>query len=197
MVHDKVDFAQMYASFRPVIYRYLTRLTGSHEAEDLTQEVFIKVEKALPAFRQEAQLSTWLYRIATHAAIDRMRQPSFRRELAGDQVDAAAEPAGTKAAVAADTCSPEEQVMHRETSACIRAVIDTLPETYRLAVILSDLEGLKNKEIAAVLEVSLDVVKVRLHRGRTQLRKELLQYCHLYWDERNELTCDPKGPPPK
>ncbi|VBB06442.1 rna polymerase sigma factor 70 region 4 type 2 [Lucifera butyrica] len=73
-------------------------------------------------------------------------------------------------------------------------MIDTLPETYRLAVILSDLEGLKNKEIAAILDISLDVVKVRLHRGRAQLKKELLQYCHFYWDERNELTCDPKGP---
>lgn len=194
MVNDKVDFEQIYTSFRSTIYRYLTRLVGTQEAEDLTQDVFIKVEKALPAFRQEARLSTWLYRIATHAAIDRMRQPSYRRELASEQADGtAAEPIGTKAG-SANPCSLEEQVMHRETSACIRAVIDTLPETYRLAVILSDLEGLKNKEIAAVLDVSLDVVKVRLHRGRTQLRKELLQYCHFYWDERNELTCDPKGP---
>lgn len=190
MVHDKVDFEQIYASFQPTIYRYLTRLVGTHEAEDLTQEVFIKVEKALPTFRKEAQLSTWLYRIATHAAIDRMRQPSFRRELASEQAD---EPTRIKAG-SANPCSLEEQVMHQETSTCIRAVIDKLPETYRLAVILSDLEGLKNKEIAAILDASLDVVKMRLHRGRAQLKKELLQYCHFYWDERNELTCDPKSP---
>ncbi|VBB06441.1 rna polymerase sigma-70 region 2 [Lucifera butyrica] len=117
MADDKMEFEQMYTSFRPTIYRYLTRLVGMQEAEDLTQEVFIKVEKALPTFRQEAQLSTWLYRIATHVAIDRMRQPSFRRELTSEQAaGTAAEPTGTKAGVAADTCSLEEQVGHRETS---------------------------------------------------------------------------------
>lgn len=72
---------------------YLTRLVGTSEAEDLIQEVFIKVEKAIKTFCQEAQLSTWLYRIATNAAIDRMRQPYYRREL-NEQSTATAEPTG-------------------------------------------------------------------------------------------------------
>lgn len=77
---------------------------------------------------------------------------------------------------------------------CIRGVIENLPDNYRMVVILSELEGLQNKEIAEILELSLDVVKVRLHRGKVRLQRELLNYCNFSWDERNELICDPKDP---
>jgi RNA polymerase sigma-70 factor (ECF subfamily) len=97
-------------------------------------------------------------------------------------------------AISAKTCPTEEEVAHKETSECIRGVIENLPESYRMIVILSELEGLRNKEIAEVLGLSLDTVKVRLHRGKARLKQELSDYCHFYWDERNELTCDPKDP---
>jgi RNA polymerase sigma factor (sigma-70 family) len=73
------DFQTIHAEFRPRIQRYLARLVGESEAEDLTQEVFVKVHRALPSFRGEAQLSTWIYRIATNAALDRLRSPAFKR----------------------------------------------------------------------------------------------------------------------
>jgi RNA polymerase sigma-70 factor, ECF subfamily len=77
-------------------------------------------------------------------------------------------------------------------NSCIRNFIENLQENYRTVVILSELEGLKNKEIAEILNVSLDTVKIRLHRARTQLRKKLESNCNFYRDEQNELSCDLK-----
>lgn len=198
MENDKLKFDEIYTSFRPKIYRYLMRLIGDQEAEDLTQEVFIKVDKGLKVFRNESQLSTWIYRIATNTAIDRMRNASVRCQLTkkhGDYCVVKADStefAEKDTGLSIKTSSIEERVIHKEMNECIRGVIDNLPENYRTVVILSELEGLQNKEIAEILELSLDVVKVRLHRGKARLKKELLNHCKFSWDERNELTCDPK-----
>lgn len=177
------DLEQIYRQFYPPIHRYLLRTVGQKEAEDLAQEVFIKAGQALDSFRNEAQVSTWLYRIATNAAIDRMRQPTFQRETG----DSPIEPELT-----GDGQSLENDALRRATNDCIRGVIDRLPENYRVPVILSELQELSNQQIADVLGLSLDVVKVRLHRGKARLKQELQSYCQFSRDERNELTCDPK-----
>ena len=123
---------------------------------------------------------------------------SFRRELTKEHPECSfietdyTENAEKDADLSAKTLSIEEQVIHKETNECIRGVIENLPENYRMVVILSELEGLQNKEIAEILELSLEVVKVRLHRGKARLKKELLNYCNFSWDKRNELTCDTK-----
>jgi RNA polymerase sigma-70 factor, ECF subfamily len=75
----EADFQTIYTTFYPKILRYLTRLVGEAEAEDLTQEVFLKVNQALGTFRGEAQLSTWIYRIATNAAVDKTRTAAFQQ----------------------------------------------------------------------------------------------------------------------
>src|SRR5574342_539452 len=72
------ELQEIYDAFQPRILRYLTRLVGQFEAEDLTQEVFVKAGQALGSFRGESQLSTWIYRIATNAALDRLRSRSFQ-----------------------------------------------------------------------------------------------------------------------
>ena len=177
------DFEQIYRDFYPLIHRCLIRCIGRKEAEDLAQEVFIKAGKSLDAFRSEAQVSTWLYRIATNAAIDRMRQPGFQREI--DCISIEPELAG-------DGQSLENAALRRATNECIRGVIDSLPENYRVPLILSELQGLQNQQIADVLGLNIDVVKVRLHRGKARLRQELRNQCQFSRDDRNELTCDPK-----
>ncbi len=78
----KIDFNEAYEKFQPKIARYLTRLVGEHGIDDLTQEVFVKVSLGLKNFRGESQLSTWIYRIATNAALDRLRSPSSFRSPA-------------------------------------------------------------------------------------------------------------------
>src|SRR5574342_1048299 len=76
---NDLEFPKIYAGFQQKILRYLTRLVGEADAEDLAQEVLIKVSEALPNFRGESQLSTWIYRIATNTALDRLRSPSYQR----------------------------------------------------------------------------------------------------------------------
>ena len=69
----ELNFEQVHADFRPQVQRYLARMVGEQEAEDLTQEVFVKINRALGTFRGESKLSTWVYRIATNTALDRLR----------------------------------------------------------------------------------------------------------------------------
>src|SRR5574341_2199351 len=88
---SELEFQKIYDAYRPRILRYLVRLVGEQEAEDLTQEVFVKVSQALKTFRGEAQLSTWIYRIGTNAAIDKIRAFSFRQGAAHSLLDNANE----------------------------------------------------------------------------------------------------------
>jgi RNA polymerase sigma-70 factor (ECF subfamily) len=79
LFHKKdLDFQAIYAEFQPRILRYVTNMVGDTDAEDLTQEIFIKVSQALPSFHGDSSLSTWLYRIATNAALDRLRSPAYQ-----------------------------------------------------------------------------------------------------------------------
>jgi len=191
-----LEFNEIYTSFQPKIYRYIARLLGREEAEDLTQEIFIKVNKALSTLQNEEHLSTWMYRIATNVAIDRMRTPSFQQEAIKQHVGSnlievdITENVEKSVSLSGEKTSVEAQVIHNEMNMCIRGIIEKLPDNYRMVVILSELEGLPNKEIAEILEVSLDVVKVHLHRGKVKLKKELSHCCNFSWDERNELVCE-------
>jgi RNA polymerase sigma factor (sigma-70 family) len=84
---DERDFQRIYETYRPRIERYLTRMINEYEAEDLTQEVLVKISQALPSFRGESQLSAWIYRIATNAVIDRMRTVSYRQDAQSGPLD--------------------------------------------------------------------------------------------------------------
>lgn len=86
----------------------------------------------------------------------------------------------------------EHQVIRREMNKCIRDYINQLPEDYRVVLLLSDVEGFKNPEIAEILKISLDCVKIRLHRARVKLKDSLGRHCCFYLDERGELACDRK-----
>ncbi len=92
-----------------------------------------------------------------------------------------------------EMASADQRVILQEMNGCIREIIDTLPGDYRSVIVLSELEGLKNQEIAEVLGVTLQTVKIRLHRGRAMLKKELSTACVFYRDERNEFACDRKN----
>ena len=191
-----LDFEELYEAYWPKVLRYVKRMDGGLDAEDIAQEVFLKVAVNLPGFRQESKVSTWIYQIATNAAIDRLRKkqlPQVGEELldgaqAGEFLSERSHSGGRKVS------QPELKLIHREMNSCIRGVVEELPEIYRTVVVLHEMEGLKNREIAEILGVSLDAVKIRLHRGRILLRKTLDERCHFYWDDRNEMACEKKGP---
>ena len=181
------DFKSLHDQFRPRVLRYVSRLVGEAEAEDVTQAVMLKVGEGLSGFRGDAQLSTWIYRIATNAATDRLRARSIQT-VSDDELEF--EDGGVPPA--AHTASVETAAIREEMSACIAGFVDRLPRTYRTVMLLGEIEGFKNDEIADILGLSLDTVKIRLHRAREKLRKELQAGCSFHRDEGAELACDRK-----
>ena len=90
--------------------------------------------------------------------------------------------------------STEQRVIRQEMNGCIRDIIQTLPETYRSVIVLSELEGMSDSEIADILGLTLPAAKIRLHRARARLKKELTTACVFYRDDRHEFACDRKTP---
>ncbi|MCL4487322.1 MAG: sigma-70 family RNA polymerase sigma factor [Chloroflexi bacterium] len=177
MNHTVSEFESIHDLYRPKIERYLTRMVGEREAEDLTQEVLLKVNQALKAFRGEASLSTWVYRIATNAAIDRMRTASFRQDAHTRSLDESTDGEDKALAAAADATSLEQLVLRTQRTECFQRLLRQLPLTYRAVIVLKDLEELTAAEVAEILGVSLETVKIRLHRGRSRLLRELRAHC--------------------
>ena len=152
------------------IRRYILGMVhDATEAEDLTQETFLRVHRKLDTLRDPKTLSVWLYRIATRVCYDRFRQPSYRNPPAS--LDAAAEERGAEPAELADLEAPrvDQLLDQREMSACVRRYVEQLPDTYRTALFLHDFHGMTNPEIAERVGVSLPTVKIRLHRARRAL----------------------------
>jgi len=192
MTINQQDVPTLYSEYYPKIVGYLRRLVGEAEAEDVAQEAFVKVSRSLESFRGESQLSTWIYRIATNTAMDHLRKPSTKRsarQTAGAEEDDEV----YEAAVVDDAPLHDTLLIRKDMNECIRGLVNDLPENYRTVLALADLEELSNAEIADVLGLSLDTVKIRLHRARLQLKKSMDHACHLYRDHRNEFSCDRKS----
>ncbi len=191
-MNRKTDFKQVYEEFQPKILRYLSRLMGDDDAEDIAQEVFEKVSLALDGFEGRSKLSTWVYRIATNTALDRVRSPSFKRSLERTTLEAIKAFESTNVWTTEPENPTDQKFIRKEMSQCIREYIDKLSPDHRTVIILKELEGFKNREIADILQVSLDTVKTRLHRARGALKKELDHACNFYHNEQGTLACDRK-----
>ncbi len=192
-METELDFEGIHTAFRPKIRRYLTRLVGVKEAEDLTQGVFVKVSQGLKTLRGESQLSPWVYRIATNVAIDAKRSPAYRQSSQSAELNESVEIESKVIGVAEPTPSTQRQVERLEMNQCIRDFVEELPQNYRSVLVLSELEGMKDGEIAEILGITLFNAKIRLHRAKDVLRKALQKNCEFYRDERNEFACDLKS----
>ena len=192
MSGSSLDFPAIYAEYYPKVTRYLRRLVGDGDAEDVAQEAFVKISRSLDGFRGESQLSTWIYRIATNAAMDHLRRPSTRQS-ARYEYDAEEDGGPGDDPIVDGAPLHDTLLIRKDMNECIRGLVDGLPDKYRTVLVLSDLEGFTNGEIGDVLGLSLDTVKIRLHRARLQLKKAMEQACILYRDARNELSCDRKS----
>ena len=187
------EFEKVYEEFYPKILRYLSRMAGEEAAEDIAQEAFTKIDRGLKGFKGKSKLSTWVYRIATNAALDRLRSSSVKRSAELPLIEEGAEAEDRDAWSDEKKPTPEQAVIRREMNECIREFIEKLPPDYKTAMVLSEIEGFRNREIADILEISIDNVKIRLHRARAGLQKKLEEGCSFYRDERNTLACDRKN----
>ena len=180
------DFEILHATLRPRVLAFLHRFVTTAEAEDLAQEVFLRVHQGLPGFREESKVSTWVFQIATHLALDWIRSAPHRqalRNLSREEadIDPPAHP------------DPGQVPIQEEMCLCIRDMVSTLPLPYRTIVCLSELRDLDIREIAAILGLTPGAAKIRLHRARQRLRQHMEEGCRFLVDDRGELQCDPKG----
>ncbi len=177
------DVERVFVEHYEAVHRFVLRLVrDSTEAKDLTQETFVRAYESLPGFRGEASLRTWLTRIAQNVVLDRFRQIARRRDdsLDDEDVQAIARVAGP---------DQEQAAGQRQSNACVQRCVDALADDYRQAVVLHDMVGMTNAEIAKMLGVSLATVKIRVHRGRRRLRDLAGRHCEVYLDDRNEMAC--------
>jgi len=175
---DQTTFAEQAMVYMDQLYSAARRMTrNAADAEDLVQETYLRAYRGFGNFQQGTNLRAWLFRILTNAFINsyrsKQRKPKsvdldgiedlyLHQRLGGD----------TKAALGA---SAEDVLMDSITESQIVDALESLPEKYRIAVLLADVEGFSYKEIAEILDVPVGTVMSRLHRGRKTLQKRLLE----------------------
>jgi RNA polymerase sigma-70 factor (ECF subfamily) len=175
---DPLAFDRLVEERSGDIYALLYRLTeDAEEARDLTQETFLQAFRNIAGFRGEADLKTWLYRIAVNQARNRWRWWKRRRRDRTVSLDA---PAGhgqeaplSSRLVGSDEDDPERLTLARERESVLLAALGMLGRAYREVIILRDIEGLSYEEVATALDLNVGTVKSRLSRGRLELRRKL------------------------
>jgi RNA polymerase sigma-70 factor (ECF subfamily) len=177
---DTTAFNEIVARYKTKIYNYLYRMVGSAEdAEDLTQEVFVRMYTSIGAFRAEASLSTWLFRIAGNLCVDSYRRKKKEKGLISSLDTPLSEgdgDEGTTRDVPDWKMAPETVFGQKELGGQITAALEKLPLKLRTAVVLYDIEGLSYDEIAVIENVPLGTVKSRIFNARVALRQTLKPY---------------------
>ncbi|WP_309721516.1 sigma-70 family RNA polymerase sigma factor [Armatimonas sp.] len=177
---DIVAFNEIVGRYKGKIYNYLYRMTGNAEdAEDLTQEVFVRMYSHIHTFRAEASLSTWLFRIAGNLCVDAFRRKKKERGVVSS-LDAPLyndeEDGGATRDVPDIKAAPEILFSRKELGGQIEEALAKLPAKLRSAVVLHDIEGLSYEEIAEVEKIPLGTVKSRIFNARVALRSALRPY---------------------
>ncbi|UTR12562.1 RNA polymerase sigma factor SigW [Evansella sp. LMS18] len=165
-------FAELVELYKDKVFQVAYRMLGNvHEAQDISQEAFLRAYTNIESYDINRKFSTWIFRIATNLAIDRIRKkkPDFHLE---DQV-AGTEDLDYYSQIPGDDVLPEDVVVQHEMQEWIQDEIMMLPPKYRSAIILKYMEDLSLKEIGEVLNLPVATVKTRIHRGREALRKRL------------------------
>jgi len=169
-------FEQLVTERSPEIFGLLFRLTeNSEEARDLTQETFLRAFQSIGRFRGEADLRTWIYRIAINQARNRWRWWRRRRRDSTVSLDATQGQSNQTliATLAESSENPEQQTLAHERELALRSALQRVGRAYRETVILRDIEGFSYEEIATALAINVGTVKSRLARGREELRRKL------------------------
>ncbi|MCS6778022.1 MAG: sigma-70 family RNA polymerase sigma factor [Chloroherpetonaceae bacterium] len=175
--NDRAAFNEIVLRYKGRIFNYIYRtIRHAADAEDLTQETFVRAYQSIRSFQVRASLNTWLFRIATNLCIDYVRKqkthvPAESLSCAADESEQDAQRDIPDAAL-----DPQRLLIDKELTHRVEAALEQLPEKLRTALLLYDVEGLSYEEIAAVLECPLGTVKSRIFHARAALRDRLAPY---------------------
>ena len=178
---DETAVAELADRYSSKIYQLAFRyLRNKEDAEEVMQDVLLQVYRRVGAFRGDAALSSWIYRITFNASMSRLRTAKFQRSRDDDRQLAALDPDGQNPLgvpeVADWSQMADEGVLRSQLRDRIRRAILSLPAIYRAPVLLRDIQGLSTEEASAMLQVKDQTLKSRLHRGRLILRKQLEEF---------------------
>jgi RNA polymerase sigma-70 factor (ECF subfamily) len=186
-------------SFETIVSRYETkvhnlamRLTRNPEdAEEVLQDVFVTVYRKISGFEGKAKFSSWLYRITVNAAFMKLRK---RKQDQSVSLDDMLPHLQNKAITQRNAfgARSDSLALNNEIKNALEGAIDKLPEEYRAVFILRDIDGLSNKEVGEILDLSIPAVKSRLHRSRLMLRKKLKRFYEDYTNETKVVSFGPQ-----
>lgn len=177
-----IAFVEVARELAGPLRRYLERLVGSRAtADDLLQETLLRIARALPDFEGRCSVKTWAFTIATRVATDHFRKPENRAQMV--EIDESAH---------VDEAETEQRLVIDEMNSCVRQVINSLPEDYRTALVLHDLEGQTAAQVADIVGCSTGNAKIRIHRARRRLKQALSEECSFYRDNDSVFRCDRK-----
>lgn len=176
---DQLAVAELASTYGPRIFQLALRYVKNREdAEEVAQDVLLKVCRKIDAFRGDAALSSWIYRITFNTAMSRLRNSRATRagELSEESLDDVVGERRSAREIADWSDMGDEQVLRGQMRRRLIAAVLELPDIYRAPVVLRDLHGLSTEEASAVLAVKGQTLKSRLHRGRTILRQRLADF---------------------
>lgn len=174
---DEEGFNYLVEKYHRQIVRFLFRMVRNQPvAEELGQEVFLRVYRSRESYRAEAKFTTWLYRIATNLAVNHARDTKHERSAQTLYLDQPDEESGATPDLADDVPSAEQQLMQKERMAAIRGHVMALPERQRMAVVMHKYQGMDYREIGDVLKLSESATKSLLFRAYQTLRGKLKEF---------------------
>jgi RNA polymerase sigma-70 factor (ECF subfamily) len=176
---DGTAVAELASTYGPRIHQLALRYVKNWEdAEEVTQDVLMKVYRKIDAFRGDAALSSWIYRITFNTAMSRLRTARVSRmaEVQAPDISTPEQPERQPAEPADWSSLADDHVLRGEMRKQLIASLAQLPSVYRIPVILRDIQGLSTEEASAVLRVKPQTLKSRLHRGRLMLREHLADF---------------------
>ncbi len=174
---DEAGFNFLVGKYHRAMISFLFRMVHNQAvAEELAQEVFLRVYRSRESYRAEAKFTTWLYRIATNLAVNHARDTRHERSASTIYLDAPDEESGTRPDVADDTPSVEQSILRDERMAAIRAHVMALPERQRMAVLMHKYQGMDYRQIGDVLKLSESATKSLLFRAYQTLRDKLKDF---------------------
>jgi RNA polymerase sigma-70 factor, ECF subfamily len=174
---DEAGFNYLVGKYHRAMISFLFRMVHNQAvAEELAQEVFLRVYRSRESYRAEAKFTTWLYRIATNLAVNHARDTKHERSAQTVYLDAPDEESGTTPDVADDTPSAEQGMLQDERMAAIRAHVMALPERQRMAVLMHKYQGMDYRQIGDVLKLSESATKSLLFRAYQTLRDKLKEF---------------------